>query len=233
MPCRYCETGVQHPVFVSLITVRSGGGSTDGGGGGSGGTTYVFRSCNPCARLHQINQGRHARTAHGAPNWELELVIGPFPSGATVFKQEWQRNSRKRDQRILYGISMVNTYNANNNNNNSEQNPTLLMFSPNTMYISDLVNGGDRSPLPRPVTRSQATVGNDDGGGDEVKSAAVAVAATTRRSKEFSQAARSVLDTSAAAAASKRHRGSEAVATSSSSSRSSSGSGDGRVMARL
>lgn len=73
-------------------------------------------SSNPPKRVQELNAvegfkaaGRAARK--GAPYWILELVIGPFASGANRFKEECAK-SRKISCRIQAGIQCACRVNA-------------------------------------------------------------------------------------------------------------------------
>lgn len=64
---------------------------------------------NPFKRVLEQNrepghQGGAKATRSGAPNWRLELVIGPFRKGTTLFKTQWEHQTRELTARIVKGI---------------------------------------------------------------------------------------------------------------------------------
>jgi hypothetical protein len=42
--------------------------------------------------------------------WDIQLVIGPFYSGANLFKHQWQGQSRKYRCRVVRGVQKALTY---------------------------------------------------------------------------------------------------------------------------
>lgn len=64
---------------------------------------------NPFKRILEQNRvsghkGGSKATRSGAPNWKLELVIGPFVKGLTRFRMQWEHQTRELNARILKGI---------------------------------------------------------------------------------------------------------------------------------
>jgi hypothetical protein len=69
---------------------------------------YIGISSNPFQRVLSQNRvdgmAPGAKwTRLGAPNWVVDLVIGPFYKGARAFHAQWRRESRKTNCRIVHG----------------------------------------------------------------------------------------------------------------------------------
>lgn len=82
------------PLFVYLIS--------------SGKTPAIGIASRPTERVHSHNRvpgfpAGSKSTRAGAPNWQLQMVIGPFYSGARVFHTRWREHSRKLACRIAFG----------------------------------------------------------------------------------------------------------------------------------
>jgi hypothetical protein len=77
--------------------------------------SYIGVSTNPLFRLNCQNRvpgfASGAKwTRHGAPNWKLDLIIGPFFRGANAFCRQWRDESRKKDCRIAHGCAKAIKY---------------------------------------------------------------------------------------------------------------------------
>lgn len=77
--------------------------------------SYIGVSTNPLFRIKCQNRipgfpSGAKWTRNGAPNWKLDLVIGPIFRGATTFCRQWREESRKRDCRIAHGCAKAIRY---------------------------------------------------------------------------------------------------------------------------
>lgn len=68
-------------------------------------------------------------TGSGAPYWKLDLIIGPFTCGATLFKKRWQHQTRELSARILRGIMLAK----------AQQTTKLRVFARDPDYIYRLL----------------------------------------------------------------------------------------------
>lgn len=96
------EIPLNTPLFAYLMTAPGSHRRQTG--------TYIGLSSNPIRRLKCQNRElpAGAKSTRGcAPNWRLELVIGPFHRGGDQFVQSWRRNSRKPNGRLVHGVFKV------------------------------------------------------------------------------------------------------------------------------
>lgn len=94
--CFETETQQRHPHFVCLFQLDQ--------------TESRISICtNPLLRERQLNGlAPGARVATGAPNWKLELVIGPFATGSGRIKQLWVKH-RTLECRMVAGLNLATT----------------------------------------------------------------------------------------------------------------------------
>ncbi len=89
------------PLFVYLMTAD--------------GTPRIGISANPLRRVmsHNRSPGVPAgskSTRPGAPNWRLDMVVGPFYRGARQFHAQWREHSRKLRSRLVFGCLQALIY---------------------------------------------------------------------------------------------------------------------------
>ena len=96
--CRYCREHAQHPQFVYLLTDQRS--MTRYNRGEPVGEHHIGMATHPICRMHQNNRvsgyhtGAKATNLQGA-HWQLELVIGPFYTGALRFRDAWRKAKRR------------------------------------------------------------------------------------------------------------------------------------------
>lgn len=90
-----------YPLFVYLMS--------------SGNAPFIGVASNPFLRLrcHNREPGLPSgakSTRHGAPRWQLRVVIGPFYRGSRSFHDQWRKESRKLSCRIAHGTLKAISY---------------------------------------------------------------------------------------------------------------------------
>lgn len=107
--CPWCwPVKKEHPLWVYMTTISQAG--IDNGVLNCAPQVGISRS--PPVRLNELNRVAGFRPGSknslaGAPFWQLELVIGPFSSGGTDFKEQWLAKSRTAVRRLVFGILMA------------------------------------------------------------------------------------------------------------------------------
>jgi hypothetical protein len=104
--CRYCQQNLVHPVFIYLARDKRIPEERL-----SSMYAYVGLSRHPLHRLY-CNQNRMPGWKVGskctkavAPNWQLEMVIGPFFNGrGEAFKRQWRKGARRFRRRVRFGV---------------------------------------------------------------------------------------------------------------------------------
>ena len=89
----------KRPMFVYLMS--------------SGSSPFIGLASDPMRRVLSHNRllpsGAKA-TRSGAPDWRVQLIIGPFYRGGARFKREWCHRSRRLHPRIAHGIGKALEY---------------------------------------------------------------------------------------------------------------------------
>jgi hypothetical protein len=109
-PCRMCDSGEAHPVFLYMISDRVASG---------GAYSYIGRSRHPSERLKSQNREEGYRvgaksTKHRAGLLALEMIVGPVVSGegettlkaAKRLQAEWRSIGKKWTPRIQMGVQI-------------------------------------------------------------------------------------------------------------------------------
>jgi hypothetical protein len=93
--CGCLADGNRHPQFVCLYQVKDKAG------------TMITMATNPFLREWQLNglvEGLPPKK--GAPDWRLELAIGPLTKGASEVEERWSQN-RTAPSRLVAGVQLA------------------------------------------------------------------------------------------------------------------------------
>lgn len=102
--CSFCKEHVPHDRFVYLMRDSRRDLQTA--------DAYIGKSRLPLHRILQHNRDKLLRvgakqTRANAPYWTLVYCVGPFPTGATEFKEIWRKSARTLPRRVAFGIDLA------------------------------------------------------------------------------------------------------------------------------
>lgn len=102
----------EHPLWVYMTTISQEGINN----GVLNCAPQVGISRSPPVRLNELNRVAGFRPGSknslaGAPFWQIELIIGPFSTSGTDFKEKWLAKSRTAVRRLVFGILMAEKWN--------------------------------------------------------------------------------------------------------------------------
>lgn len=108
--CQHCLSHTPHPLFVYMITDRPS--ECHDIESINKCRAYIGKSRHPLHRICSHNRLPGYRvgakiTKPGAPNWQAELIVGPFYNGASEYKNLWRNNYRNVVRRIIGGVTLA------------------------------------------------------------------------------------------------------------------------------
>jgi hypothetical protein len=112
--CSHCMDGTQHPLYVYMISTR--GSDCVATDAINACMAYIGKSRHPLHRVCSHNRKTGYRvgakiTKSGAPNWQPELIIGPFfDGGASAYKELWRKAFRNVKRRLIGGVALATRY---------------------------------------------------------------------------------------------------------------------------